>query len=116
MEFKDYEEFWPFYLLQHSKRATRVWHFIGTSFVFVFVLLTIVTLHVWWLLAAPFAAYSFAWFSHFFIERNKPATFGHPLWSLRADFRMYRLMLFGQLQKELEMVRGQYYGNSSVEH
>jgi hypothetical protein len=116
MHFKDYEEFWPFYLSQHSKPATRIWHFIGTSFVFVFLILAVVTLNFWWLLAAPVIAYSFAWFSHFFIEGNKPATFGHPLWSLRADFRMYRLMLFGQLQRELDMIRGQHHGSASIDN
>lgn len=102
MDFKNYEEFWPFYLSQHRKRATRVWHFIGTSFVFIFLVIALVTWNAWWILAAPIVAYSFAWISHFFIEGNKPATFGHPFWSLRADFRMYRLMLFGKLEKELE--------------
>ncbi|WP_407066447.1 Mpo1-like protein [Geobacillus sp. TFV-3] len=52
--------------------------------------------------SAPLAAYALAWFSHFVIEGNKPATFGHPLWSLRADFRMYGLMLTGRLGRELE--------------
>lgn len=102
MEFKNYEEFWPFYLSQHSKRATRIWHFIGTSFVFIFLITALVTGNAWWILAAPIVAYSFAWISHFFIEGNKPATFGHPFWSLRADFRMYWLMLLGKLEKELE--------------
>ncbi|MGD6801220.1 DUF962 domain-containing protein [Rossellomorea vietnamensis] len=102
MDFKSYEEFWPFYLSQHSKSSTRAWHFVGTSFVFVFILLTVFTLNFWLLLLAPVTAYAFAWISHFFIEGNKPATFGHPVWSLRADFRMYRLILFGQLQKEMD--------------
>jgi hypothetical protein len=102
VDFKSYEEFWPFYLSQHSKPSTRAWHFVGTSFVFVFIILTVVTLNFWFLLLAPVVAYAFAWISHFFIEGNKPATFGHPVWSLRADFRMYRLILFGQLQKEIE--------------
>jgi hypothetical protein len=102
LDFKNYEEFWPFYLSQHSKSSTRAWHFVGTSFVFVFIILTAVTLNFWFLLLAPVVAYAFAWISHFFIEGNKPATFGHPVWSLRADFRMYRLILFGQLQKEIE--------------
>jgi hypothetical protein len=97
---RSYEEFWPFYLSQHSKPDTRRCHFIGTSFVFLFIIVAVVTWNVWWLLAAPVTAYAFAWFSHFFIEGNKPATFGHPLWSLRADFRMYRMMLLGQLEKE----------------
>ncbi len=102
MEFRDYEEFWPFYLTQHRKRATRRWHFVGTSFVFLFVIIAIATRNAWWLLGAPIAAYALAWFSHFFIEGNNPATFGHPFGSLRADFRMYRLMLTGQLGRELE--------------
>lgn len=100
MEFKNYEEFWPFYLSQHSKPSTRAWHFVGTSFVFIFIILAIWK-SPWFLLLAPVVAYGIAWFSHFFIEGNKPATFGHPFWSLRADFRMYRMILFGQLPKEL---------------
>ncbi|KZE67558.1 hypothetical protein AWM68_19030 [Fictibacillus phosphorivorans] len=100
MGFNSYEEFWPFYLSQHSKASTRAWHFIGTSFVFVFIILA-VWKSPWFLLAAPVVAYGIAWFSHFFIEGNKPATFGHPFWSLRADFRMYRLILFGQLGNEI---------------
>jgi hypothetical protein len=100
MKFKDYEEFWPFYLSQHSKSSTRDWHFVGTSFVFIFIILAIWK-NLWFLLLAPVVAYGIAWFSHFFIEGNKPATFGHPLWSLRADFRMYRMILFGKLGNEL---------------
>ncbi|WP_079509049.1 DUF962 domain-containing protein [Mesobacillus jeotgali] len=101
MVFKHFEEFWPFYLSQHSKRSTRQWHFVGTSFVFIFVLAALFTMKLWLILFAPITAYAFAWFSHFFIEGNKPATFGHPVWSLRADFRMYRLILFGKLDEEL---------------
>lgn len=103
MEFKNYEEFWPYYLSQHSKPSTRAWHFVGTSFVFIFILLAVIK-SLWFLLGAPLVAYGIAWFSHFFIEGNKPATFGHPVWSLRADFRMYRMILFGQLGKELNIL------------
>jgi hypothetical protein len=98
--FRNYEEFWPFYLSQHSKAATRRYHFVGTSLVFVCLIGAI--FYRWWiLLLAPVIAYGFAWYSHFFIEGNKPATFGHPFWSLRADFRMYGYMLTGRLEKEL---------------
>jgi hypothetical protein len=103
MEFKNYEEFWLFYLSQHSKSTTRAWHFVGTSFVFIFIILA-VWKSPWFLLLAPVVAYGIAWFSHFFIEGNKPATFGHPFWSLRADFRMYRMILFGQLPRELNKI------------
>ncbi|WP_026695096.1 DUF962 domain-containing protein [Peribacillus kribbensis] len=104
MEFKNYEEFWLFYLTQHRKPVTRAWHFAGTSLVFVFILLSFITWNFWILILAPVSAYSLAWISHFFIEGNKPATFGHPFWSLRADFRMYCLTLSGRLNNELKRV------------
>ncbi|MFD1735486.1 Mpo1-like protein [Bacillus salitolerans] len=99
--FKNYQDFWPFYLSQHSKRSTRLWHFVGTTFVFICILTAILTGVLWYILLAPIIAYGFAWCSHFFIEGNKPATFGHPVWSLRADFRMYWLILTRQLDKEI---------------
>ncbi len=102
MNFNSYGEFWLFYLQQHSKTTTRAWHFVGTSFVFVFVILALTTFNFWFLLLAPIVAYSFAWISHFFIEGNKPATFGHPFWSLRADFQMYFLFITGKLKGELQ--------------
>ena len=54
-----------------------------------------------WILAAPFLGYAFAWVGHFGFEGNKPATFGHPFWSLWSDFRMLALFLAGQLGGEL---------------
>jgi len=107
-DFQSYEEFWPFYLSQHSKKSTRAWHFVGTSFVFICLIAAIVLLNGWFILLAPVIAYGFAWFSHYVFEGNKPATFGHPVWSLRADFRMYRLILFGQLKKELNELPEEY--------
>ncbi len=100
-EFKNYEEFWPFYLTQHSKKSTRLWHFVGTTFVFICIGLAIYFSNAWFILLAPVIAYSIAWISHFFIEGNKPATFGHPFWSLRADFQMYFFTIFGRLNNEL---------------
>ncbi|WP_349407526.1 DUF962 domain-containing protein [Pseudalkalibacillus sp. SCS-8] len=101
-DFKSFEEFWPFYLRQHRKPATRRWHFVGTSFVFICLGLAFLSMNAWYLVAAPVIAYSFAWISHFFIEGNKPATFGHPFWSLRADFRMFGYTLTGNINKEVE--------------
>jgi hypothetical protein len=106
MDFRTYDDFWPFYLSQHSKPSTRIWHFIGTACVLLCLVLSIVLKNGWFLLAAPVLGYGLAWFSHFFIEGNKPATFGHPLWSLRADFRMFWLRLTGKMEEELNRIRG----------
>ncbi|MCD7036681.1 DUF962 domain-containing protein [Metabacillus sp. GX 13764] len=106
MKFHSFEEFWPFYLSQHSKKSTRTWHFVGTSFVFVFLLAGIATFQFWLVLLAPVTAYLLAWISHFFIEGNKPATFGHPFWSLGADFKMYGYMLTGRLDDEIKNQKG----------
>ena len=98
--FRTYEEFWPFYVSQHRNPVCRGLHFAGTTCV----LATLVAAAVrspWWLLGAPLAGYGFAWIGHFFFERNKPATFTHPLWSLRGDFRMYRFTLLGRMPPEL---------------
>ena len=98
---RTFEEFWPFYLREHRRPATRALHFAGTSLV-VLLLVAAAATRTWWLLLAmPVAGYAFAWASHFAVERNRPATFRHPLWSLRADFRMWRLWLAGRLRPEL---------------
>ncbi|XP_058109284.1 uncharacterized protein LOC131252646 isoform X1 [Magnolia sinica] len=101
MNFRSLEEFWPFYVTQHSKRSTRRWHFIGTlsaSLVFIYSLL-----FNWWVFfSVPLFGYGFAWYSHFFVEGNVPATFGHPFWSLVCDFKMFGLMITGQMDKEIK--------------
>ena len=96
-----YREFWPFYLEEHSKPSTRLIHFIGTALVFVVIAAAIAT-RIWWLLVLmPVAGYAFAFFAHFFVEHNRPATFTYPFWSLISDFRMFFVWLFGGLGGEL---------------
>ena len=99
--FRSYAEFWPFYVSQHRNRRCRALHFVGTSLVLV-ALAAGALRSPSWLLAAPIAGYGFAWVGHFFFEKNRPATFSHPLWSLRGDFRMYRLMLRRGMAPELK--------------
>src|SRR6202035_2707447 len=87
-EFSDFEEFFPWYVGQHSKRATRWFHFAGTHLGAATALVGAATRRPALLPAFPVISYSVAWFSHFVIEKNNPASFGHPLWSLRGDVRM----------------------------
>ncbi len=102
--YRSYEEFWPFYVAQHLHRVNRTLHFVGTTLVLASVALAVFR-HPLFLAAAPFAGYGFAWVGHFFFERNRPATFTYPIWSLRGDFRMYRFLLLGRMRPELEHAR-----------
>lgn len=92
-----YEEFWPYYVSEHRLATTRTLHFVGTSLVLA-CLAAGVLASAWWLLAAPFAGYGFAWVGHFFFEHNRPATFSHPWYSLAADFVLFRDMLVGRVR------------------
>ena len=102
MEFSSYEEFYPYYVGQHSKSATRWVHLAGTLTGFT-VGTSLLARRRWRGVALmPVLSYGTAWASHFFIEKNKPATFKYPLWSLRGDFRMYFYMLTGRMNAEVE--------------
>lgn len=95
--FNSFAEFYPYYLGEHSNSTCRRLHFVGTSLVMLIFAIAIVKGAWWWLLALPLAGYSFAWVGHFFFEKNRPATFRHPLYSLLGDFVMYRDMLAGKV-------------------
>lgn len=97
-----YAEFWPYYLQEHAKPETRAIHYFGTALVIVIAGFALATQRWAWLAAVPVAGYFFAWFSHAFVEHNRPATFTHPLWSLISDFRMFFLWVSGRLGRELD--------------
>jgi len=106
MEYKSFTEFWPYYLSEHAQPMTRFWHALGTASLLPLVLLAI--LHsFWWLAVYPLLAYGAAWGSHFLIEKNRPATFQYPLWSLRGDFKMFYLMLTGKLEQEISSAKAE---------
>lgn len=99
---KTYQEFWPYYLREHAHPATRTYHYIGVVGLILVVIasLTLQNYYLLWLM--PVVGYGFAWFSHFTIEKNKPATFDYPFWSLISDFRMFYCWLAGRMDVELQ--------------
>lgn len=92
-----YEEFYKFYLSEHSNKTCRLLHVIGTTFVFAITLTALYHREFSLLWYVPLAGYGFAWVGHFFFEKNKPATFKYPLWSLKSDFKMYFDILAGKI-------------------
>ena len=97
-KFSSLKEFYSFYLTEHSDTTSKVLHFTGTLFVFILLFVGIFT-QVWWLLAfIPVAGYGFAWTGHAFFEKNKPATFHNPFYSLASDFIMFWELLTGKIK------------------
>ena len=96
-QFRSFAEFYPYYLGEHSNPTCRRLHFVGTSLVIALLAYTLASGKWLLLLAVPLAGYGFAWAGHFFFEKNRPATFTHPWYSLIGDFAMFRDILLGRL-------------------
>lgn len=101
-DLQTFADFWPYYLREHSRPRTRALHYVGTTLVVAIALYAAVNGRWAWLLVLPIAGYGFAWLAHFAVEKNRPATFTYPFWSLAADFRMWWLWLTGRLGPELD--------------
>lgn len=99
--YQSFAEFYPYYLSEHSNLTCRRLHFMGT-FLTLVVLVAGIFVNPYWLFAMPVIGYGFAWVGHFFIEKNRPATFTYPLWSLMGDYKMFFSWLTGKLPAQLD--------------
>jgi hypothetical protein len=106
-KYKSFWSFYPYYLTEHGDAKNRALHFIGTAGLIAILIAAIVFQKWWMLLLIPVCGYSFAWAGHLFIEKNKPATFTYPLYSLGSDFVMFWHMLTGQIDKKLTEAKKQ---------
>jgi hypothetical protein len=97
-EYRSFKEFYPFYLSQHANTTCRRLHFAGSLLVLAIFAYAVATANFLWLLAIPVAGYGFAWLGHFGFEKNRPATFTYPVYSLRGDWVMFFQMLTGKIR------------------
>lgn len=96
--YASFQDFYPFYLREHADRTCRRLHFVGSLGVIAVLVAAVVTQRWWLLLLAPVVGYGFAWVGHFVFEKNKPATFKHPLYSLMGDWVMFKDVLTGRVK------------------
>ena len=96
-KFASFAEFYPFYLAQHRHPVCRRLHVTGTLLVIAAIVTALLARNAWWLAAAPLGGYGLAWSGHFFFEKNRPATFSHPVYSLLGDWVMFRDLLAGKI-------------------
>lgn len=96
--YSSFREFYPFYLGEHSNQICRLLHFIGSTFVLITVVLALATRNAHWLWLAPLFGYGLAWAGHLLFEKNRPATFTHPLYSFVGDWVMYWNILRGRVR------------------
>lgn len=96
--FSNFSEFYPYYLEEHSDVVCRRLHFVGSLLVLIVTVWAVLSGKLAWLLLVPVIGYGFAWVGHFKFEKNRPATFKHPLYSLMGDWVMFRDMLIGRIR------------------
>ena len=95
-KYQSLKEFYPFYLSEHRDTTSRILHFIGTFILFIILLWALFTQTWWGLALIPVVGYGFAWVGHYFFEKNTPATFQYPFYSLASDFILFWHLLTGQ--------------------
>jgi len=95
--FQSFDDFFAFYVQQHSHPGNRWLHAAGTALGLAVLVSAFALGHPWLALLWIPVAYGLSWTGHFLVEGNRPATFGHPWWAFLSDFRMLALMFTGRL-------------------
>jgi hypothetical protein len=95
-KYNSLKEFYPYYLSEHQNSTSRKLHFVGTALLFFILAAAIYFSNYWLLFLIPIVGYGFAWVGHFFFEKNKPATFKYPFYSLASDFILFFDLLTGK--------------------
>ena len=104
-DYNSFAEFWPHYISEHSRPGTRLLHLIGTT-IAIATIVYFIAVERWWLFPlALIPGYGAAWIGHFFVEKNKPATFQHPLWSFMGDYKMIWMILTGRIGAEVQRAK-----------
>ena len=96
--YQSFAEFYPYYLQEHSNPVCRRLHYVGSLLVLAILAYALLTQQWLWLLAMPLAGYGFAWVGHFMFEKNRPATFDYPLYSLMGDWVMLKDVFTGRIR------------------
>ncbi len=97
-DYKCFADFYPFYLSQHKSKACRRLHFIGSLLIILLVFYVLYSANWPLLYLLPVVGYSFAWAGHFIFEKNTPATFTYPIYSLMADWVMFKDIIIGKIK------------------
>jgi hypothetical protein len=95
---KSFKEFYPFYLEQHQNLICQRLHFLGTTLALFSVMVYLIKGDFRFIILIPFVGYGPAWIGHFFFEKNRPATFKYPIYSLMGDFLMFWEILTGKMK------------------
>lgn len=101
-KYNTFSSFYPYYLTEHRNPTSRTLHFIGTALIILCLMIGFISGETFWFVIIPLCGYGFAWVGHFFFEKNKPATFQYPFYSLASDFVMFWHILSGQLPKKMK--------------
>ncbi|WP_018982591.1 DUF962 domain-containing protein [Salinimonas chungwhensis] len=107
--YQSFKDFYPYYLSEHENASCRVLHFVGSWLVLAVIAVTVITGQWWYLLLLPVIGYGFAWAGHFFFEKNRPATFSYPLYSLMGDWVMFKDILANNIS-----LKGRAYDKRNV--